>query len=226
MSSRTCSPGKECQDLRKLGTAMAAMIRITATTRSNSIKEKPLWLRMNTPQASASVGGRGPGGARPKRNPSSGDASSHAGDSSPNRSAEKAILLWYHRGHGQPGGGIGAGWREYATPKSDWSWRLRIPSIARSSARQGAEAEALRMGCWPQHAGGDEKNSGKKVSGATHALGLKARALFWIMKSVHRANRELYSLVLRRSQSVTIFVGSTASLSICNSTTLPLLSIR
>src|SRR6266478_8712768 len=85
------------RDLRKLGTAMAAMIRITATTRSNSIKEKPLWLRMNTPQASASVGGRGPGGVRPKRNPSSGDASSHAGDSSPNRAAEKAILLWHHR---------------------------------------------------------------------------------------------------------------------------------
>ncbi len=40
------------------------------------------------------------------------------------------------------------------------------------------------------------------------------------------AHRERYSLVLRRSQSVTIFVGSTASLSICISTTLPLLSIR
>src|SRR6267142_3555165 len=37
------------RDLRKLGTAMVAMIRITATTRSNSIKENPLWLRMNTP---------------------------------------------------------------------------------------------------------------------------------------------------------------------------------
>jgi len=35
-----------------------------------------------------------------------------------------------------------------------------------------------------------------------------------------------YSLVLRRSQSVTIFVGSTASLSICISTTLPSLSIK
>ncbi len=64
--------------------------------------------------------------------------------------------------------------------KSDWSWRLRIPSMARSSARQGAQAEALRMVCWPQHAGGDEKNSGKKVSGATHTLGLKARTLFWV----------------------------------------------
>ncbi len=41
-----------------------------------------------------------------------------------------------------------------------------------------------------------------------------------------RAHRGRYSLVLRRSQSVTIFVGSTASVSICISTTLPLLSIR
>src|SRR5258708_2442852 len=94
--------------------------------------------------------------------------------------------------------------------KSDWSRRLRILSMARSSARQGAQAEALRRGCWPQHAGGDEKNSGQKVSGATRALGLKARARFWIMKSVHRAHGELYSLVLRRSQSAAIFVGSTA----------------
>ncbi len=40
------------------------------------------------------------------------------------------------------------------------------------------------------------------------------------------ARRERYSLVLRRSHRVTIFVGSTASLSICISTTLPLLSTR
>src|SRR5260370_21356855 len=49
------------RDLRKLGTAIAAMIMITATTRSSSIRENPLWLRMNTPEPSASVGGRGPG---------------------------------------------------------------------------------------------------------------------------------------------------------------------
>src|SRR6267378_3718734 len=73
------------RDLRKLGTAIAAIIRITATTSSNSIKENPLRLRMNTPQASAYVGGRGPGGVRPTRNPSSQDTSSHAGDSIPNR---------------------------------------------------------------------------------------------------------------------------------------------
>src|SRR5260370_7727660 len=40
------------------------------------------------------------------------------------------------------------------------------------------------------------------------------------------ARRERYSLVLRRSQSVTIFVGSTASLSISISTTSPPFSIR
>src|SRR5258708_20963058 len=75
------------------------MIMITATTRSSSIRENPLWLRMNTPEPNASVGGRGPGGVRPTRNPSSEDASSYAGHSSPNRWAEKAILLWYRRGH-------------------------------------------------------------------------------------------------------------------------------
>src|SRR6267143_2190849 len=153
------------RDLRKLGTAMAAMIRITATTRSNSIKEKPLWLRMNTPQASASVGGRGLGGVRPTGNPSSEDASSHAGDSSPNRSAEKAILLKYHRGHGQPEGGIGAGWRKYATPKSDWSWRLRIPSMARSSASSGVLS--------PRDAGGDGANFEKSKERKGTRLALK-----------------------------------------------------
>src|SRR6267154_2032269 len=34
------------RDLRKLGTAIAAIIRITATTRSNSIRENPLCLRI------------------------------------------------------------------------------------------------------------------------------------------------------------------------------------
>src|ERR1700675_1699225 len=50
------------RDWRKLGAPIAAMIRITATTSSNSISENPLCLRMNSPQASVSVGGRGPGG--------------------------------------------------------------------------------------------------------------------------------------------------------------------
>ncbi len=45
-------------------------------------------------------------------------------------------------------------------------------------------------------------------------------------RAVGGARRRRYSLVLRRSQRVTIFVGSTASLSICISTTLPLLSIK
>src|SRR5712671_5958377 len=88
------------RDLRKLGTAMAAMIRITATTRSNSIRENPLWLRMNTPQAGASVGGRGPRGVRPTRNPSSEDESSHACDSIPINMAEKAIFLFHGLRHG------------------------------------------------------------------------------------------------------------------------------
>src|SRR5467141_1117300 len=88
------------RDLRKLGTAIAAMIRITATTRSNSIKENPLWLRMNTPQASSSVGGRGPGGVGPARNPSSENTSSHARDSIPINMEEKAIFLLHRRGHG------------------------------------------------------------------------------------------------------------------------------
>src|SRR6266436_4020906 len=88
------------RDLRKLGTAMAAMIRITATTRSNSIKENPLWLRISTPQASASVGGRGPREARPTRNLSSEDESSHAHDSIPIKMAEKAIFLLHSLGHG------------------------------------------------------------------------------------------------------------------------------
>src|ERR1700674_2543295 len=87
------------RDLRKLGTAMAAMIRITATTRSNSIKENPLWLRMNTPQACASVGGRGPGRVGAARNPSSESTSSHARDSIPINMAEKAIFLLHRRGH-------------------------------------------------------------------------------------------------------------------------------
>jgi len=39
--------------LRKLGTAIDAIIRITATTRSSSIRENPLWLRINSPQVGA-----------------------------------------------------------------------------------------------------------------------------------------------------------------------------
>src|SRR6267378_6163783 len=48
------------RDRRKLGTAMAAMIKITATTMSSSIRENPLGLRMNSPQAGAFARGRGP----------------------------------------------------------------------------------------------------------------------------------------------------------------------
>src|SRR5882762_3615000 len=55
------------RDLRKLGTAIAAMIRITVTTRSSSIRENPLWLRMSSPQAGASARGRGPQEFRPTR---------------------------------------------------------------------------------------------------------------------------------------------------------------
>src|ERR1700731_1198926 len=88
------------RDLRKLGTAMAAMIRITATTRSNSIRENPLWLRMNTPQAGASVGGRGPRGVRPIQNPSSEDESSHEGILFQSTWTAKAILLRHLRGTG------------------------------------------------------------------------------------------------------------------------------
>src|ERR1700687_3897311 len=159
------------RDLRKLGTAIAAMIRITATTRSSSIRENPLWLRMNTPEPNASVGGRGPGGVRPTRNPSSGDASSHAGDSSPNRWAEKAILSWYRREH----------------------------EAAGRRSRRAAETERIL-----------EKSKGRKGRRFT----LKQGMPFRLVKSVHRALRDRYSLVLRRSQRVTILVGSTASLSI------------
>src|SRR6266480_6850653 len=157
------------RDLRKLGTAIAAMIRITATTSSNSIKEKPLWLRMNTPQASASVGGRRPGGVRPTGNPSSEDESSHASDCIANRwGRDRNIFVAPPRASG-PGGGLGAArrgveWsgRKYATPKSDWSRRLRNPSMAGPSARQGTKAEALRLRGCPQHAGGDGTNFEKK----------------------------------------------------------------
>src|ERR1700687_328930 len=38
------------RDLRKLGTAIDATIKITATTRSSSIRENPLWFRINPPQ--------------------------------------------------------------------------------------------------------------------------------------------------------------------------------
>src|SRR5258708_21766216 len=39
------------RERRKLGMAMAAMIRITETTRRSSIRENPLWLRINSPQS-------------------------------------------------------------------------------------------------------------------------------------------------------------------------------
>src|SRR6266849_291206 len=48
------------RDRRKLGTAIAAMIKITATTMSSSIRENPLGLRMYPPLADAFAGGRGP----------------------------------------------------------------------------------------------------------------------------------------------------------------------
>src|SRR6266513_560568 len=99
------------RDLRKLGTAIAAMIRITATTSSNSIKEKPLWLRMNTPQASASVGGRRPGGVRPTGNPSSEDESSHASDCIANRWGRDRNIFVAPPGASGPGGGLGPAWR-------------------------------------------------------------------------------------------------------------------
>src|SRR5882762_3808153 len=115
------------RDLRKLGTAMAAMIRITATTRSNSIKENPLWLRMNTPQASSSVGGRGPGGVGPARNPSSENRSSHARDSIPINIEEKAIFLLHRRGTwGRPGGEPGPARRKVRNsyvPLKARAWR-------------------------------------------------------------------------------------------------------
>src|SRR6266446_5771678 len=104
------------RDLRKLGTAMAAMIRITATTRSNSIKEKPLWLRMNTPQASVSVGGRGPGRVGPTWSPSSEDESSHVGDSIPNRSGRDRNTFVAPPGTwARPGGGLGVARRGGST---------------------------------------------------------------------------------------------------------------
>src|SRR6266550_4110681 len=68
------------RDLRKLGTAIAAMIRITATTSSNSIKEKP----------------------------SSEDESSHAGDSIANRWARDRNIFVAPPGASGPGGGLGA----------------------------------------------------------------------------------------------------------------------
>jgi hypothetical protein len=45
-------------------------------------------------------------------------------------------------------------------------------------------------------------------------------------RALGRARPERYLLVLRRSQSITIFVGSAASLSMCILATLPLLPIR
>jgi hypothetical protein len=39
------------RERRKLGTAIAEMIKITVTTRSNSIRENPFRFLMNTPEA-------------------------------------------------------------------------------------------------------------------------------------------------------------------------------
>src|SRR5437016_5901813 len=139
--------------------------------------------------------------------------------------AEKAILLRHLRGHG--------GRREADSARRGGSIQLLSPIGAgtcvfqawRGQARQGTKAKALRVGCCPRSAAEMERIL-EKSKGRNGTRFAKARALFWLVKSLHRAHRERYSLVLRRSQSVTIFVGSTASLSICISTTLPLLSIR
>jgi hypothetical protein len=48
-----------CRERRKLGTAMAEMIRMTATTRSNSISENPFRFLINSPEADSSVRLRG-----------------------------------------------------------------------------------------------------------------------------------------------------------------------
>jgi hypothetical protein len=47
------------RERRKLGTAIAEMIKITLTTSINSIRENPFWFLMNSPQADITVRGRG-----------------------------------------------------------------------------------------------------------------------------------------------------------------------
>src|SRR6266576_4209359 len=120
------------------------MIRITATTSSNSIKEKPLWLRMNTPQASASVGGRGPGGVRPTGNPSSEDESSHASDSILNRwGRDRNIFVAPPGAWG--GRGADSAWRGGSTQLlSATGAGACVFRAWRGQARLGTKAEALQ----------------------------------------------------------------------------------
>jgi hypothetical protein len=47
------------RDRRKLGTAIAEIIRITATTSTSSMRENPFWFFMNPPQADIPLQGRG-----------------------------------------------------------------------------------------------------------------------------------------------------------------------
>src|SRR6266550_3449683 len=117
---------------------------------------------MNTPQVSSSVGGRGPSGVRPTRNPSGGDASSHTGDSIPNRRGRESNTFAAPPGRwGPSGGGLGAAWRKYSTPKSNWSWHLRIPSMARSSAT-GYQGEGASSGVLSAERCGNGTNFGKE----------------------------------------------------------------
>src|SRR5881628_1071440 len=73
--------------------AIAAMIVITATTRSSSIRENPLLLRINSPQPGPFVRGHGRHGIRPTGVHSSGWAFRQRRDAIPNQVAKKVIFL-------------------------------------------------------------------------------------------------------------------------------------
>src|SRR6267143_1137703 len=60
------------RERRKLGIAMAEMIKMTDTTISSSIREKPLCFRMSPPEAS--IRDTRPGDATPRKSPSGGQA--------------------------------------------------------------------------------------------------------------------------------------------------------
>src|ERR1700674_2460850 len=55
------------RERRKLGTAIAEMIRITATTSTSSMRENPFWFFTDPPQADITLQGRGAHNLGPRR---------------------------------------------------------------------------------------------------------------------------------------------------------------
>src|SRR2546426_11917162 len=79
------------RERRKLGIAMAEMIKMTDTTISSSIREKPLCFRMSPPEAS--IRDTRPGDATPRKSPSGGQAlrSGLEPELAPHRSEERRV---------------------------------------------------------------------------------------------------------------------------------------